>query len=219
MDDWFDAARDEMISDLYNDFAKDLFSGRGDLYIEVIEHFTSERLQSFYVDNPDLANRAIDALKEARALATTHPTAALIFAVTAAEVGLKTALLKPIIHGLVHMDSVAAIIADLIPEQRNDKFRELLFTILKECGGVDLSAFKRSGVTQTAWEEISLLQKKRNRILHQAEKASFAEASHAIELAVTVLEGFFPTVLAKLGLHTHIFNGLTWVCEKWHDKP
>ena len=41
-----DYARDEWISSLYEDFAKDMLSGRDDLYGEVIAQFTSERLHS-----------------------------------------------------------------------------------------------------------------------------------------------------------------------------
>jgi hypothetical protein len=215
MDDEWDVARDEFINDLYNDFASDLLSEHGDLYVEVIEQFALERLQSFYLDNPDLAMPALDAFKEASTLVGIYPSAAHVFAVTAADVGLKAILLKPILYGLVHTDSLAAMIADLLPEQRNEKFRELLFAILKEYGGVDLEAYKRPGVAQTAWEELSGLHQKRNRILHKAEKASQAEAQHALALAATVLEEFFPTVIKKLGLQIRTANGKTTV---WGQK-
>jgi hypothetical protein len=212
MDDWWDAARDEFIDDLHEQFAKDLFSNRGDLYQNVIEEFASERLQSFYLHNPELAMPALEALHDASALVGSHPTPAHVLAVTAVEVGLKTILLKPIIHGLVTTGSLAAVIAELIPEQRNDKFSELLFAILDEYGGVDLRTFKRPGNRKTAWEEIKDLQKKRNSILHKAEKASIAEAQHALELAKTVLEIFFPTVVKKLGLSIETANGRTLIC-------
>lgn len=213
-DTWEEMAQEEFISDLYNDFANELLLQRGDLYIDVIQQFTSERLQSFYVDNPAVAAPALAALKEARDLLNGHPSAALVFAVTAADVGLKATLLKPILHGLVHTDSVAAIIAELVPEQRNDKFRDLLFTILHEFGGVDLQAYKRPGVAQTLWEEMVAAAKKRNAILHKAETSSKEEAEHAIDLASTVLEVLFPAVVGKLGLHIQNVNGRTLVSGK-----
>src|SRR5260370_38191101 len=103
-DTWEEAAQEAFIDELYEDFANDRLSERGDLYTDVIEQFTTERLQSFYIDNPAVAMPALEALTEARALVNAHPSAALVFAVTAADVGLKTTLLKPILHGLVHAD-------------------------------------------------------------------------------------------------------------------
>jgi hypothetical protein len=41
--------RQEFIPELYEEFARDLMSGKDRLYREVIEQFTSERLQSFYL--------------------------------------------------------------------------------------------------------------------------------------------------------------------------
>jgi hypothetical protein len=112
MDDYDDYAREEWISSLYSDFAKDVLARHDDLYGEVINQFTSERLQSYYVENPRVIGRALWSLGEARSLLATHPSAALVLAVTAAEVGLKSGLLKPILHGLVHDDVMAVSQAD-----------------------------------------------------------------------------------------------------------
>jgi hypothetical protein len=101
MDDEWDAARDEFINDLYNDFARDVLSGRDDLCREVVEQFTVERLQSYYLDHPNLAEPAWWALREAESLAAAHPAGAVVFGTVATEVGLKAALLKPILFSLV----------------------------------------------------------------------------------------------------------------------
>ena len=137
--------REQFMPELYEDFARDVLSGKDDLYGEIIDRFTSERLQSFYLSNPNVAERALSALQEARALKALHPSAALVFAAIAIEVGLKTTLLKPILHGMVSIDSAAALVAALVPDQHNDSFKKVLFGILKEVGGVDLPAFKRPG--------------------------------------------------------------------------
>jgi hypothetical protein len=202
MDDEFDVARDEWISSLYDDFAKDVIAGRNDLYREVVEQFTSERLQSYYVSNSGVVQRAVWALDEARNLLTAHPEASIVCAVTAAEVGLKSGLLKPVLHGLVHDDAMAVIIADLVPDQRNNKFQSLLFGILREYGALDLSVFKRPGVAQTLWEETLTMQKLRNGVVHRGEAASSADAKKAIEIAATIVETLFPAVVSKLGLQT-----------------
>lgn len=202
MDDYDDYARDEWISSLYSDFAKDVLAGHDDLYGEVIKQFTSERLQSYYVANPRIAERAVWALGQARSLLPTHADACLVFAVAAAEVGLKSCLLKPILHGLVHDDAMAVIIAELVPEQRNAKFQNLLVGILKEYGGIDLRMFKRPGVGPTLWEEMQVTQKLRNSVVHRAEAVTPADAQKAMGVASVIVETLFPAVIAKLGLDT-----------------
>jgi hypothetical protein len=198
--EWEDA-QDEWISSLYSDFAKDVLDGRDDLYGEVINQFTSERLQSYYLKNPRLLDSALWALTEARDLLTTHPSAALVLAVAAAEVGIKSGLLKPILHGLVHDDAMAIVIAELVPERRDNQFKKLLFGILKEYGGVDLQTFKRPDSTMTLWAEIEATQKTRNRVVHGAEAATVADAENALQIASVINESLFPAVILTLGLH------------------
>ena len=213
-DDWEDYARDEFISELYSDFANDVLAGRDDLYGEVINKFTSERLTSFYLQNPDIAQPAIWALGEAQALLPNHPSAALVFGAAATEVALKATLLKPILHGLIHDEALAGFVVELVPEQRNDKFKSILFAILNEFGGIDLRSFKRVGASQKLWDEIGKLHAVRNDIVHRAEKADTAGAEHAIEVATTLLHEVFPAVLTKLGQHVH--EQLT-VCGERHS--
>src|SRR5258708_2738739 len=135
-----DQLRGQFMPELYEEFARDVLSGKDHLYEEIIEQFTSERLQSFYLANPRVAERALCAIDEARALKALHPSAALVFAAIAIEVGLKSTLLKPILHGLVSIDSAAVLITKLVPDQHNDDFKKVVFGILKEVGGVDLLA-------------------------------------------------------------------------------
>jgi len=194
--------RKQFMPELYEDFARDVLSGKDDLYGEIIDQFTSERLQSFYLSNPNVAERALGALAEARALKALHSSAALVFAAIAIEVGLKTTLLKPILHGMVSIDSAAALVAALVPDQHNDSFKKVLFGILKEVGGVDLPAFKRPGCDQTLWEEIANVRTKRNEVIHKASPASTVDAERSIEIASTVLEVLFPKVIAALQLKT-----------------
>jgi hypothetical protein len=194
--------REQFMPELYEEFARDVLSGKDDLYGEIVERFASERLQSFYLANPDLAECALGALEEARALRVEHTSAALVFAAIAVEVGLKTALLKPILHGLVHTDSAAALVAGLVPERHNDDFKKVLFGILKEVGGVDLPAYKRRGSTQILWDEMRAIRALRNQVMHGAGKVSLADAERAIGVASTVVEELFPRVIAALGLKT-----------------
>ena len=123
-----------------------------------------------------------------------------MFAAIAIEVGLKTTLLKPILHGMVSIDSAAALVAALVPDQHNEIFKKVLFGILKEVGGVDLPAFKRPGCDQTLWEEIANVRTKRNDVIHKAGQVTTVDATRSIEIASTVLEVLFPKVLLALQL-------------------
>ena len=89
-------------------------------------------------------------------------------AVIAIEVGIKTALLKPIVFGLVHDASAASLITDLVIGHAGDKYRDLLFHILSTIGGVNLKTFRRAGSGLPLWDEISCIQKVGNGIAHRA---------------------------------------------------
>ena len=135
---------------------------------QAIEEFTAELLQSYYRSNGLLAKPAFDALVEARRFMKISTTAAFVFPAIATEVALKETLLKPIVHGLVHGESVASLVTDLVMgHQSMDRYKDLLLQILREHGGVDLLSYKRSGSGRNIWDEIKTLRTKRNRIRQQ----------------------------------------------------
>lgn len=198
----YDQMRKDLMPELYEEFAEGVLSGKDDLYGEIIEQFTSERLQSFYLSNPNVAERAIGALEEARSLRSTHLSAALVFAAIAIEVGLRKTLLIPILHGMVSIDSAATLVAALVPDQHNDSFKKALFGILKEIGNVDILNIKRTGCTQTLWDEIANVRVQRNEVIHGGNPVSSSDAERAIEVASMVVETLFPQVICALGLRT-----------------
>jgi len=169
------------------------------------EEFKSERLQSYYIGNKLLAKPAIVALFQARNLATSHATGRFIFASIAMEVGLKTTLLKPIVYGVVNVESVAALITDLTIRHRigRGNFKKLLFHVLQEHGGVELYNFKRSDSNTTLWKEIEIVKEIRDKIMHRAAVASKDEVDLALGVASEILEVIFPAVIKKIGLHLH----------------
>jgi hypothetical protein len=56
-----------------------------------ISEFTDERLQSYYLEHPALAQPALQALTDSRYLVPIHLGASLVFAAIAAEIGIKGA--------------------------------------------------------------------------------------------------------------------------------
>ena len=72
------------------------------LYVEykekAIEEYTAERLQSHYSAHPNIADAPYRSLAQSREFLPKDPTAAFIFAAISIEVGLKVALLKPVVY-------------------------------------------------------------------------------------------------------------------------
>lgn len=170
-------------------------------YDEAIREFTTDRLQSYYLEHPDMAKTAISMMEEATALSKTHPQAALLFAASAVEITIKHLLVKPIVNGLVHNEAVADVIMGITPVQTgSDAFKNLLFGVLKKVAGVDLAAHKRDGSNRLLWDEWKQLQKERNDLVHDGVAASTEALRFSEPVAVEFLRTIFPRVLAALGL-------------------
>jgi hypothetical protein len=184
------------------------------LYEDAIKEFTAERLQSYYVANPNVAGPAYRSLVYAQSLMPSHPKAALVFAVTATELAIKTVLLKPIVFGLVHTEALASFITDLTTKHTGmDNFQTILTEVLARFGGVDLKVFKRAASKKTLWQEIGELQKARNAVVHRGDDVDDAIARLGIAVAATLLNEVFPQILTKLVLHLH--DPMT-VCAERH---
>lgn len=196
---------DQALSDLYEEHK-----------VEAINEFTTERLTSYYLENCDLAKPAVNSLNEARSLSESHPTPSLIQAAIAMEVALKTTLLKPIVFGLVHTESVASLVTDLtLAHGGMERYRKLLFKILNDHGKIDLNVFKRDDSSSLLWEEIGTVQKIRNKIMHRGETANPENTQLAICVAETLIETIFPQLMNEMGFHLHDDYR---ICNNWTCK-
>ena len=216
MDEW-EAAQDEALSALYSEFREDPDTRNSfyeELYDEIVQDFTEARLRSYFVANPELAMPAARALADARTLVPTHTTGGFLFGAIAAEVALRAVLLKPILYGLVHSDTAAALITKAAIAYQDEGFTKVLLDLLASFGGVDPRTWYRATGGQKLWDEILVVRTKRNGVMHRAESATDADAELAINVAACIVEQLFPSVVAKLGLHLH---GLT-VCESFHRE-
>src|SRR5215813_12485001 len=114
--DEIDAWQDAGVEAMYEEFRQNPATRAGfyeELYEEIVGDFAANRLQSYYLEQPKLAEPSAAALDSARALVGEHATAGFVFGAIAAEVTLRTVLLRPIVYGLVHSDSAAALITKL----------------------------------------------------------------------------------------------------------
>lgn len=188
---WEEAMYDEAMSDLYEENKK-----------QAIQEFTVERLQSYYLEYPGIAMPALKALEKAQQLTASYPTASFIFSTISIEVGIKTTLLKPVVYGLIHSESLASIITDMVIRQTSiDKFQKLLFKILSEYGGIDLNSLKRASSSKLLWTEMKDVQKRRNSVIHRAENIDIDESKKALCIAEYILEYIFPKLVTHLELN------------------
>ncbi|MEQ1560655.1 MAG: hypothetical protein ABL933_17170 [Methyloglobulus sp.] len=189
-----------------NDAAMDAFYDdmREQFYPEIINEFTSERLQSYFLSSPEAAKSAYLALEESLRLRDAgFLSAAFLFAVIATEVSVKTALLKPIVNGLIHNQPTSTIITNLVVRNGLDRIEDLLFKSLNSVANIDLNSFFRPTSDQKLWTEIKNLQKKRDNLVHKAQMPSSTDAEIAISVASTILDDIFPSVIKAINLHVH----------------
>jgi len=201
-----EAQFEEWLGELYEEHSEEAVSG-----------FRAGRLQSFFLDHPAIAADAHDALAEGRKVLEASPRSAFLLASVAAEVGLRSTLLQPIVFGLVHSETLASMVSELVmSHQAIDRYAKLLRAILSEVGGVDLESYHRASTAKTLWNEIKELHAARNLVVHRASAVEPGQAESAILVAAAVLESVFPQVAAQLGFHLHDGHRL---CNQIHLPP
>jgi hypothetical protein len=209
----FEKQAREWVLDHSEEFARYFFE---DNYEKAVRLFTSERLQSFYVEHPKLAAPALEALNYARSLMPTHPRAALVFGVTSTELVIKDVLLRPLISGLVHVEDLAMLVVEQsISQTGMDRFQKLLAGIISEFTSFELSTLKRPNSSQTLWQEIKTVQEARNGVVHRGESVEEEMATRSIEIADMLLNVILPDLLSKMELHLH--PPIT-ICSETHPK-
>jgi len=167
------------------------------LHAEAIAEFQQERLSSYYTEHPEVAQPAIDRLKEAQALFDAgFVSASLVFAFSAAEHMLRYTLLRPIIYGLVHSEFAAELVADVWI--RLDDLPKLLFPIIAEIANVDLSTYCRDDEPITLWDEFKRLQVIRNGVVHRAKRVEKGDASTALAVGRAMLTDVVAPVMSAV---------------------
>lgn len=188
-DAMWDAAWESMSKELYPQHKE-----------QAIAEFTEELLQSFYLKNPRIVLLGYGKYQEANEMIATHPSASYVFSVCAVELFLKTSLLKPVVYGLVHNESLAEIVMESALGQGSlERYKRLMSKLLKEFADIEISAFTRNGATIPLFDEVSKIQGVRNGILHRGESVGVSDAKYAHEVASAVFE-VVQRVLSSIGL-------------------
>lgn len=190
-----DAAWDEA----YESMSRELYPEHKE---QAIAEFTSERLRSYYVAHPEVLIPAVRVFKESKALlAAGHHAAALTFAASAIELFLKAALLRPVVYGLVHSETLAELVVTAALSQTGFKrYEQLLAKLFLELAGIELKTLVCSNSSKPLLEEASKLQDVRNGVIHRGNEVSQLQAQFAIEVATQVFDKVLAEVLANLGL-------------------
>jgi hypothetical protein len=207
--DEFDAMQDAAYDSMYADFAKTAIEDEK-IYNQIVDDFADYRLKEFYLDHPNVIEKAKGALEEARRLLPTSARCSLVFAATAAEVCLRNALWEPILHGSFHNKSSGDLIVSLLVRMNSEHLKRALLDILNQHTGIDLREFKRNGSKKPLREEMKEIAQIRNKILHEADTASKHDAVRAIDVAESLISDVFGETVGKLGLDLR--NGL--VCGR-----
>jgi HEPN domain-containing protein len=193
--DYHDAEMDEA----YERLSEELYPGHKAL---AIIEFTYERLRSYYLQHKELLVPAARTYKSAETLlAAKQSAAALVFAASAIELFLKACLLRPVVAGLVHSESVANLVVESALSQTGfERYEKLLAGLFKELTQLNIGEIVRTGASKPLLEEASTLQKRRNAVVHRGEDIQEKEAEHALSVATAVFNEILAVVLRELGL-------------------
>ena len=193
-----DAERDAAWDQMWDQMSVELYPEHKE---QAIEEFTTERLQSFYLRNPDILAPGIRMYVEARELQENHPAASYVFATSAIELFLKASLLKPVVYGLVHNESLAEIIVKTaLGASGFERYKKLLSGLFSELVGIDINKVESIGSDKFLLQEASEIQIKRNKIIHQGIIIDNNDAKFAIGVAYGVLHNIINPMLLSIGL-------------------
>jgi hypothetical protein len=114
---------------------------------------------------------------------------------------LKTTLLKPVVFGLVHHESLAAVIVEHTFGQTGfERYKTLLSSLFSSIAEIDLNSVKREAAGSSLLDEVLSLQKLRNKIIHQGLQCVKEDADNALAICSAVYGMIVLPMLNALGL-------------------
>ena len=190
---------DQEMDEAYDRLSDELYPAHK---AQAIIEFTYERLRSYYLQHKDLLLPAGRTYKTAETLLQKQQFAAsLVFSASAIELFLKACLLRPVVAGLIHSESMADLFVESTLSQTGFKrYDKLLAGLFKELTQMELREVKRPEVSRSLLEEASALQEKRNAVVHRGAEISEVEAIEAFAISQAVFNQVLSVVLNELGL-------------------
>ena len=186
---------DEARDNIYEVIGEELYPTHK---VQAIIEFTTERLQSYYVENPRVMRPAVDTIQEGNRLQENgHSGAAVVYFVTAIELLLKATLLKPVVHGIVLSAVLAeAFVQHLLSQPGFDRYSKLLAKLFEEI--VEINSVRRQDAQKPLLLECTDNQALWNKIIHQGASAAPEQAENARLVAVAVYELIVCPMLSHL---------------------
>jgi hypothetical protein len=192
-DDKHDAAMD----DFYDRMSEELFPEHKEI---AIEQFIEERMQSYFLKNPNIIHPAIESSNHAGNLLQISPSSALVMYTTAIELYLKAVLLKPVLYGMVHNENIAGLIVDSsIGQSGFTRYNKLLTALCLHAAQIDLSSIKGMQ-NKSILKEAEEVQSVRNKVVHQGYRVTEVELGQAKNIAYLMLTEVVEPVLNNLEL-------------------
>jgi len=188
-----EAARD----DFYDQISEELYPEHKE---QAIDEFIDDRMRSYFLKYPKVIQPPIECFLHACSHLQMSPRSALVMYTTAIELYLKSVLLKPVLYGMIHNESVAELIVRSSTGQSGFQcYQKLLTSLCLHAAEINLSDLK--GLDgKPILREAGEVQDIRNLVVHQGYQATVREMEKARNVAVMILTKIIEPVLHKLSL-------------------
>jgi len=209
--DIHDALQEEYYDKLYQEEFENISS-------EAIEYFKEARMSSYFDGYEDPTISAKIAIARSNKLLKEDLTASYLFAAVSIELMIKKAVIRPIVHGLIHNESFAKLVSDrIVASGSHTRQKTILWPLFKDFMDFDFKEDKRPDSTTKLWNEIVQISEKRNSIVHKGiEIDSEEEVAKVIEIALFIMNELLPKMLTTLGIR-HISSYLDM--EETENSP
>lgn len=180
-----------------------------EISIQAVNEHSAEKLRSYFLAHPHLSEPALAASLQADKLAESDFIGpALVSAVTAIEIYLKDCIVKPIIFGLIHTESLAQVVCDVALGQTGYlRYEAVLKGICTELLKRDIGSFRVPDSGRSLWEDAKHVQTIRNRVVHAGHEPFRQDMELAIKVAAIVSEQIWVPLLVALQLRLHPEQG------------
>ncbi|WP_175857340.1 hypothetical protein [Burkholderia anthina] len=191
-----DAQRDAAYDEMYEAISKEVRA-------DTIKQFSSDRLKSYYVQNPHLMRPAWNRLIEGtRLVANEHFDAGTIFFASSMELFFRFTLLRPVVYGLVHHERLADAVSKSVLDGNTGftKYTTLLGHIYAQLLGGELKKLTVGDSDANLIKKCNELQDRRNALVHHGAAEGKTEALQSQIVAMAVLNQVVSPMLKALGL-------------------